>query len=81
MQNDWWDRKAQELQSFADQNDLQSLHAGIKTVYGPLQNAFAPLNSADGILIKDRQDILGRWVEYLSGLLNTVNPINQDFIY
>ena len=81
MQNDWWNRKAQELQSFADQNDLQSLHAGIKAVYGPLQNAFAPLNSADGTsLIKDRQGILGHWVEYLSGLLNTVNPINPDFI-
>ena len=81
IQNEWWSLKASELQQYADQNDQQNFYSSLKTAYGPIQSSVAPLNSADGSqLIKDKEGILNRWVEYLSDILNRVNPIDPDFV-
>ncbi|XP_076036004.1 uncharacterized protein LOC143021966 [Oratosquilla oratoria] len=79
MQNDWWCQKAREIQQFADENDQQSFFAAVKATYGPRQSSIAPLKAADGHIIKDQQGVLDRWSEYLSQLLNQVNPIDAQF--
>ena len=79
MQNEWWCIKSQEIQRFADQNDYSGLFTAIKSTYGPPQCSVAPLKSASGEMIKDQQGILHRWVEYLSDLLNRVNPVDPNF--
>ena len=75
MQNQWWQNKAAEIQSYADNNDTRSFYDAIKQVYGPARNPRVPVRSADGaLLIKDRQRILTRWADHFSDLLNHVNP-------
>ena len=35
MQNEWWTEKAQEIQSFADINDMHNFYNAVKSIYGP----------------------------------------------
>ncbi|XP_076049415.1 uncharacterized protein LOC143030098 [Oratosquilla oratoria] len=80
IQNQWWSNKTVEIQQYAELNDQQNFNNSIKTTYGPTQSTKAPLMSADGAtLIKDKNGILDRWVEYLSSLLNQNNPIDPTF--
>ena len=81
MKNEWWERKANEIQNHANTNNQQGFYSAIKSAYGPVKNSFAPLQSEDGqVLHKDSNAILGRWTEYLSTLLNHQNPCNDAFI-
>ena len=80
LQNDWWFNKATEIQGYADTNDHQHFYSAIKSAYGPIRTACAPLRSADDTnLIKDAPSILERWTEYLTGLLNHRNPIDPTY--
>lgn len=71
MKNDWWQRKAEELQELADNQDYRGLFAGLRAIYGPKTNPVAPVRSDDGSeLLTDMQDIKERWKEHFSRLLN-----------
>ena len=35
MQDSWLSKKAEEIQSFADRNDMKKFHDALKTIYGP----------------------------------------------
>ena len=35
MQNDWWTKKAEEIQGFADRHESRNFYAAIREVYGP----------------------------------------------
>ena len=59
MQDSWLSKKAEEIQSFADQKYLKKFHDALKTVYGPKSSGAAPLLSADGSpLLTDKNAIL-----------------------
>ena len=45
MQDTWLSNKADEIQGFADRNDMKNLYNGLKEVYGPTASAL-PLSSA-----------------------------------
>ena len=71
MQNEWWTEKAQEIQSFADINDMHNFYNAVKSIYGPRSHCITPLKSADGLkVLKDQDSILGRWAEHFNTLLN-----------
>ena len=71
LKNDWWQRRAKELQHMADNHNYRGLFAGLKAIYGPKSNAVAPVKSADGRkLLTDLQDIKARWKKYFNSLLN-----------
>ena len=54
----WWNSKAEELQRLADVHDYQGLFAALRAIYGPCNNAVAPVKSADGsVLLTDLKDI------------------------
>lgn len=75
MENDWWLNKSSEIQKYADSGDLQNFHAALRRVYGPTNRALAPVRSLDGsILHTNKSEILDRWKEHYSQLLNTQNP-------
>ena len=53
MENEWWVQLAQEIQTYADSNDM---HNSIKRAYGPTNRYITPVRSADGAeLIKDAE--------------------------
>ena len=71
MQNEWWTKKANEIQSFADKNDMHNFYNAVKKIYGPINRCITPLKSADGLTtLKDQPSILLRWAEHFGTLLN-----------
>lgn len=75
MENEWWLKKAQEIQGYADTNNTYAFYAAAKSIYGPQKRSIAPVRSADGhVLFKDKQQILERWAEHFDSLLNKINP-------
>ena len=81
LQDSWLSRKADEIQSAADRNDMKSFYSGIKEVYGPTRSGTSPLLSADGnTLLTDKESILARWAEHFAGVLNRPSSINDEAI-
>lgn len=71
MQNKWWTEKAQEIQSFADRNDMHNFYNAVKSIYGPTNHCITPLKTADGLrVLKDQSSVLERWAEHFNTLLN-----------
>ena len=61
MQDKWLSEKADEIQCYADRNDLKNFYSALKTVYGATLSVSSPLFSADGnILITDKEKVLER---------------------
>jgi hypothetical protein len=67
MQDRWWEKKAGEVQHYADTNNSKMLYTAIKAIYGPSRSGTAPLQSADGsAIIKEKEGINARWEEHFS---------------
>ncbi|XP_035692546.1 uncharacterized protein LOC118427017 [Branchiostoma floridae] len=61
MQNLWWQDKAKEIQSYADNRDLRRFYAATKETYGPRRGGTNNLLTADGMTaLTDDQAILNR---------------------
>ena len=79
LENQWWVKKSQEIQRYADAGDQQNFHSALREVYGPTDRSFAPVRTADGTtLLVRKNDILQRWQQHYSTLLNTNNPSNPE---
>uniref|UniRef100_K7EX84 Uncharacterized protein n=1 Tax=Pelodiscus sinensis TaxID=13735 RepID=K7EX84_PELSI len=79
MHYKWWEKKADEVQHYADSNNPREFFSSIKSVFGPSKSGFAPLLSADGaMLIRDKAGINNRWKEYFSHLLNRSSSVDQS---
>ena len=73
------EKKADEIQSFADRKDMKKFFDALKTVYGPQSSGTTPLLSADGTsLLTDKEAILKRWAEHFDGVLNRPSSINDE---
>ena len=80
MENNWWARKAAQIQSYANINDTKSVYEALKGVYGPRRFSLHPVRSTVGILSKNKELILKRWAEYLQNQLNKVHTTDPDFL-
>ena len=81
MQDSWLSKTADEIQSFADRNDMKKFFDALKTVYGPQSSGTTPLLSADGTsLLTDKEAILKRLAEHFDGVLNRPSYINDEAI-
>ena len=58
MANNWWARKAAQIQSYANINDTKSFYEALKGVYGPSRFSLHPVRSTDGVLIMNKELIL-----------------------
>ena len=77
MKDSWRDRKAEEVQMYADTHNSKKFFSSLKAVYGPSKSRSIPLLSADGsMLIKDQEGLRNRWAEHASTLLN--RPSTED---
>ena len=71
IKNDWWTKKATEIQNLADRNDSKAFFAALKEVHGPDTTYMNPVKSTDGsILYTDKRKILERWRQHFKLLLN-----------
>ena len=81
MQDSWLSNKADEIQGFADRNDMKNFYDGLKEVYGPTISGSSPLLSVDGsTLITDKEKILERWAEHFDSILSHPSIINDEAI-
>ncbi|CAE1322516.1 unnamed protein product [Acanthosepion pharaonis] len=70
-QNTGWQRKAAEIQSYADQRDLRSFYEATKEIFGPTCSSVGGLKDVDGATtITDSEGILARWRFHFENLLN-----------
>ena len=75
MHDSWLSNKGEEIQSFADRNDMKKSHDALKKIYGPKNSGASPLLTADGnTLLSDKDAILERWAEHFNSVL-TQSPI------
>ena len=81
MENEWWLKKAQEIQGYADTNNIHCFYNATKTIYGPRKYNITPVRSADGsVLYKEKDQIVTRWAEHFDNLLNHVNSSNPTIL-
>jgi exonuclease III len=81
LQNEWWLQKARKIQEYADANQIHEFYDAIKAIFGPSRRSMVPVRSADGShLFKTQSEILTRWAEHFSNLLNHVNPVDPSII-
>ena len=82
MQDSWLSIRADEIQGFADRNDMKNFYDGLKEVYGPsTTGSLSPLLSDDGsTLITDKEKVLERWAEHFNSVLNRPSVINDEAI-
>ncbi|VDM00079.1 unnamed protein product [Schistocephalus solidus] len=65
IQATWMVHKAEEIQGYADCNEMKNFFKAIKAIYGPRIKRTAPLLSSDGIaLLTEKSQILKYWAEH-----------------
>ncbi|VDL86699.1 unnamed protein product [Schistocephalus solidus] len=81
MQDAWMIRKAEEIQGYADRNEMKNFLKAMKAIYGPCMKGTAPLLSSDGTtLLTDKSQILKLWAEHFGSVLNCSSAISDTAI-
>ena len=80
MKNNWWARKAAQIQSYANINDTKNFYEPPKGVCGLSRFFLHPVKCTDGVLFKNKEFILARWDKYLQILLNKVHTTDPGFL-
>ena len=81
MQDNWFSKKAEEIQGYADSHDSKRFYDALKTLYGPQSSGSSPLLSADGTqLLSEKKQILERWAEHFDSVLNRPSTVNDEAI-
>ncbi|KAF7241799.1 Craniofacial development protein 2 [Varanus komodoensis] len=81
MQDSWLSVKTDEIQKFADRNDVKRFYEALRSLYGPQPSGSCPLLDSDGAtLITEKTLILQRWAERFQSVLNHPSSINNGVI-
>ncbi|XP_030754472.1 uncharacterized protein LOC115881203 [Sitophilus oryzae] len=75
--NSWWKSKANEIQTYADNNDSRRFFQALRELYGPV-NRSSLIRDVNGELLKDETEIRHRWKEHFSLVLNQNSNIDQE---
>ncbi|KAL8592948.1 hypothetical protein ACOMHN_050775 [Nucella lapillus] len=78
MQDEWWNKKADEVQLYADTKNSRMFFSALKAVYGPSRPSTTPLRSTNGALLKEKKAINERWRERFSTLLNRPSTVSNE---
>ena len=81
MQGEWWEKKADEIKTYAATKNSKMFFGAIKDVYGPTKPRTTPLLSADGsTLLKEKSSINTRWRQHFNTLLNRPSTVDLDVL-
>ncbi|XP_042228725.1 uncharacterized protein LOC121870820 [Homarus americanus] len=62
MENDWWVKKAQEIQAFADVNNTHGFYEAVKSIYGLHRRNVTPIRSLDGTTLYKSNQMIAHWI-------------------
>ncbi|VDL91993.1 unnamed protein product [Schistocephalus solidus] len=81
MQDAWMVRKAEEIQGYAERNEIKNFLKAIKTIYGPCFKGTAPLLSSGGTTLLTKQSrIRNSRAEPFRSVLNFSSAISDSAI-
>ncbi|VDL89374.1 unnamed protein product [Schistocephalus solidus] len=81
MQDAWKLRKAEEIQGYADRNEMKNVFKAIKAIYGPCIKGTTPLLSSElTTLLTEKSQILKRWANHFRSVLNCSSAISYAAI-
>ena len=80
MKDEWWKKKAEEIQSYADSRNAKMFYSSLREIYGPPQKSAAPIRNLQGELLTDNEAINKRWSEHFEQLLNRPSSIDPSVI-
>ncbi|KAL8594800.1 hypothetical protein ACOMHN_047517 [Nucella lapillus] len=80
MKDQWWKKKAEEIQGYADSKNAKLFYSSLREVYGPPQRSAAPIRNLQGELLTDNEAINRRWSEHFEQLLNRPSSIDPSII-
>ena len=80
LKNNWFQRKAEEAELFAEEKNYREFYATLNAVYAQKTKNSHPVKSKDGVLLTSPQDIQDRWVEHFSELLNQPTDVNMNIL-
>ena len=81
LQDEWFNQKADEIQSYTDSHNSKQFYGALKAVYGPQSSKSSPMVSTDGsTLPTDKEKILGRWAEHFNNVFNHPSSISEEAI-
>ncbi|KAL8581920.1 hypothetical protein ACOMHN_010294 [Nucella lapillus] len=80
MKDEWWKKKAEEIQGYADSKNAKLFYSSLRDVYGPPQKSAAPIRNLQGELLTDNEAINRRWSEHFEQLLNRPSSIDPNVI-
>ena len=78
LKENWWMKKAEDLQAAANKHDRKQFYSGLKSVLGPQSRSTTPIFSHDGsTLLTKHEDILQRWADHFSLELNRPSVVDD----
>ena len=80
MKNDWFVKKADQMERFYLGNNMRDFYATLREVYGPKSRYTNQIRSKDDNLLVTENNIKTIWVEHFSELLNHRSDIDQTVL-
>ena len=76
--NDYWINLSQDIQKAADTGNIRGVYDGIKKAVGPAPKKSAPVKDLQGIVIKNKEDQMKRWVEHYEELYSRETLVTKE---
>ena len=57
MKDNWWRKKSEEIQWYADTENAKMFYSSIRNVYDPKQSSNAPIKNLEGVILTDKEAI------------------------
>lgn len=78
IREEWWNKKINELQEYANKNDTYNLYRGITSIVGPIRKPLNIIENKNGIKLSNKEDRLDRWREHFQHVFNQQTTVRLE---
>ena len=80
MKDEWWRRKADEIQTLYNKHDIRGTFQAIKALFGPVTRSSRAVKTLNGKILVEPDEILKRWTEHFKTLLNQFSEVDESVL-
>ena len=80
LKDEWWKKKAEEIQEMHDKHDARGVFKAIKRICGPTIRTSQTVKSKDDTILDQPEEVLARWTEHFEQLLNQQSEVDETVI-